>query len=158
MSIFLEESTTEGSLIFLEHIEGFYYFKSLGFLNHNASTGGFDESTSFPKETMYKLIDGKFPFTTYEDIDDYINTDYTLQKVDINLKEIGRPIKVEVTGFSNSCYEGNFNKYGPCRIDVKIEAEANKTAANKPAGGKNKSNRRKSNRRKSNRRKSNRRR
>ncbi len=140
-----DESITEATLEFVPGKPG-YFFKSLGFDSDNPN--GYGLSTSFPKGTMYKLINGKFPFTTHEG--EQNKKKYILQQVDDKtLEKIGIPINVEVTGFTDSCYAGDLNKKGSCQIIVKI--------ANKTAGGKNKSNRRKSNRRKSNRRKSNRR-
>ena len=47
-------------------------------------------------------------------------------------------IEVKITGFTDSCQEGQFNTYGSCKITVEKVTTG---------GRKNKSNRRKSNRR-----------
>jgi hypothetical protein len=113
-------------------------FKSLGVRNTESNESAV--STDFPKDTEYTLTEGKFPLTDYKDMFSESGLYHTLNN----------NIEVKITGFDNSCQEGQINKYGSCKITV----EKKETAG----GRKNKSNRRKSNRRKSNRRKSNRRR
>ena len=119
-----------------------YRFKSLGVIDYES--GGFNASTDFPINTEYVLTDGKFPLTDYKDMFSKSGLYHTLNN----------NIKVKITGFDNSCQEGQINQYGSCKITVEKET----LGGRKKRGSKNKSNRRKSNRRKSNRRKSNRRR
>jgi hypothetical protein len=124
-----------------------YRFKSLGV--YNPETRGFNASTHFPITTEYVLTDGKFPLTDYKDMFSKSGLYHTLNDA----------IKVKITGFDNSCQEGQINKYGSCNITVeKGTLDEETLGGRKKRGSKNKSNRRKSNRRKSNRRKSNRRR
>ena len=115
-----------------------YRFKSLGV--YNPRTHAFAASDDFPTDTEYELTAGKFPLTDYKDLFSQSELYHTLDE----------NIEVKITGFTNSCQEGHFNKYSSCEITVEKKATT--------GGRKNKSNRRKSNRRKSNRRKSNRRR
>jgi hypothetical protein len=129
-----------------------YRFKSLGVIDYG--TGGFNASTDFPINTEYVLTGGKFPLTDYKDMFSKSGLYHTLND----------NIKVKITGFNNSCQEGQINKYGSCNITVEKKTLDQGTldeeilGGRKKRGSKNKSNRRKSNRRKSNRRKSNRRR
>ena len=110
-----------------------YRFNSLGV--YNPDTNRFDASNDFPTNTQYELTAGKFPLTDYNDL-------FSKSKLYHTLNE---NIEVKITGFDNSCQEGQINKYGSCQITVeKKEATT--------GGRKNKSNRRKTNRRKSNRR------
>ena len=117
-----------------------YIFESLG--KRNDMEPGNIVDNKFPKDKLYVLRDGKFPLTDYKDMFSKSNLYHRLDVIDNN-------IKVKITGFDNSCQEGQINKYGSCKITVEKEATT--------GGRKNKSNRRKTNRRKTNRRKSNRR-
>ena len=116
-----------------------FNFKSLGI--RDRSTGEYKSSNDFPINTTYELTDGKFPLTDYKDLFKESNMYHTLNN----------DIKIKITGFDNSCQEGQINKFGKCHITVEKATEEATT------GGR-KSKRRKSKRRKTNRRKSNRRR
>jgi hypothetical protein len=97
-----------------------WIFESLGV--ENSETMEFGESELFTKgPAPLALTSGKFP------LNDYMNL-YHKSKM---THTIGGK-KVRIIGFTNSCEEGELNKYGSCTIKV---------VADSPAGGRRKSRR-----------------
>jgi hypothetical protein len=89
-----------------------YRFKSLGV--YNPITDAFEASNDFPTDTEYVLTAGKFPLTDYNDLFIESNKYHTLDK----------NIEVKITGFDNSCQEGQINEYGSCKITVEKKEAA----------------------------------
>jgi hypothetical protein len=80
-------------------------FESIGCMNR--TTDEYDESTLFPKGTIVKLTDGKFPFTDYKDLYEHSGSYYKMGNTNVKL-----------VGFCISSTENNLEQYGPPTIVV----------------------------------------